>query len=478
MNPFVLVAFPLALSPCLLGFQDPTEDPQGDSPRDSIRAEELQADVTYLASDELLGREAGSPEAMLAARYLAQRLQRAGVQPAGDEGTFFQGVPLFHQSTVSKPVLSWTTAEGEAGGGEYGIHYESFNGSHGCGSATVAIVRGPEDIPEAFEAPTAVYLDGSSSDRRAWLGAVRELEGVVLILERGSARDGTRPRDVRASTRLVIQKERPEVPRIRVRGALAEALADGSVITVALEAGVELTPAPSANVVGVIPGVGTEDNPELATEAIVFSAHYDHIGVRGGTPGEGEDAIRNGADDDASGCATVLELAEAFGKDEAPARTLIFLLATAEEKGLLGTYHYIESPWTALENTVCNLNFEMLGRPDAEVGGAGKLWLTGFERSNLGPKFQELGLGLLPDPRLDQNFFQRSDNYAFAKLGIVAQTLSSYNMHGDYHQVTDEVAAIDFDHMQAAARDAYTGARALADGTLTPAWNPGGDPSK
>ena len=124
---------------------------------------------------------------------------------------------------------------------------------------------------------------------------------------------------------------------------------------------------------------------------------------------------------------------------------------------------------------MCNLNFEMIGRPDESVG-TGNLWLTGFERSNLGDAFVAAGLALQPDQRPEQHFFERSDNYAFARRGIVAQTLSSFNLHTDYHQVSDEADTLDYVHMEACVRASFGGARALANGDISPEWKPGGRP--
>jgi Zn-dependent M28 family amino/carboxypeptidase len=187
--------------------------------------------------------------------------------------------------------------------------------------------------------------------------------------------------------------------------------------------------------------------------------------------------IHNGADDDASGCAALLELAGALAAGPRPARTLVFLFATGEEAGLHGTDWYIEHPLVPLASTVCNLNLEMIGRPDPLAGGAGGLWLTGDERTSLGDAFRALGMAVVADPRPGERFFERSDNYAFARRGIVAQTLSSFNLHADYHGVDDELERLDLAHMEGATRAALVGARALADGTLEPTWKPGGDPS-
>ena len=233
------------------------------------------------------------------------------------------------------------------------------------------------------------------------------------------------------------------------------------------------------NVIGVLPGVGTPERPELAQEVVVLTAHYDHLGEREPREGDepGVDRIYNGADDDASGTVTLLEIAEALAEQPAPARTVVVMAVTGEEKGLLGTRYYIDQPLFPLERTVVNLNFEMLGRPDALAGGPGKLWLTGYERSNLGDALAERGISVVQDPRPEQQFFRRSDNYAFARLGIVAQTLSSYDLHDDYHTPADEADTLDYEHMQGAVRACLSATLLLTSGELAPTWNPGGDPS-
>jgi Zn-dependent M28 family amino/carboxypeptidase len=239
---------------------------------------------------------------------------------------------------------------------------------------------------------------------------------------------------------------------------------------------------PAVNVVGLLPGVGTPGHPELGQQALVLSAHYDHLGVASSASearrpkdapapaGAAPDLSYNGADDDASGVATVLELADAFGHGPPPARTLVFLLVTGEEIGLLGTDYYVDHPAAPLEATVANVNFEMVGRPDPLVGGAGRLWLTGYERTTLGPAWAAAGLAIAPDARPDQHFYERSDNIAFVHRHVIGQTLSSYNLHDDYHTVADEPGTLDYAHMEAAARTAYSACRMLADGRLAPEW--------
>ena len=223
-----------------------------------------------------------------------------------------------------------------------------------------------------------------------------------------------------------------------------------------------------ANVIGLIRG----SDPDLRDEAVIVGAHYDHVGI--GEPVTG-DSIYNGADDDASGTIAVLEIARAMKAGPSPARTVVFAAFTAEESGLLGTHYYIAHPAVPMERTVADLQIEMIGRPDPAAGGAGKGWLTGYERSTMGDMLREHEIPLIPDPRPEQNFFMRSDNVAFARIGIPAHTLSSYNMHGDYHRPSDDVSAIDFDHMTAVIRAAAQAVRVLADGEA-PRWHPGGRP--
>ena len=118
----------------------------------------------------------------------------------------------------------------------------------------------------------------------------------------------------------------------------------------------------------------------------------------------------------------------------------------------------------------------MIGRPDSLAGGPGRAWLTGFERSTMGAMFASAGLPIVADRRLDQQFFMRSDNIAFAQRGIPAHTVSSYNMHNDYHTPSDDVSRVDFEHMTAVIRTIAAATRLLADGA-SPQWHPGGRPA-
>jgi hypothetical protein len=222
------------------------------------------------------------------------------------------------------------------------------------------------------------------------------------------------------------------------------------------------------NVVGVLWG----GDAALRDEVVIIGAHHDHVGVR--QPVDG-DSIYNGADDDASGVVAVLEIARALASGPRPKRTVVFLFSTAEEMGLVGTRWYMEHPVVPLEQTVADFQVEMIGRPDSLAGGVGRAWLTGYERSTMGDMLRDAGNPIVPDPRPDQNFYMRSDNIPFAMAGIPAHTLSSYNMHSDYHRPSDEVELVDFEHMALVIEASIQAVQLLANGEK-PEWHPGGRP--
>jgi hypothetical protein len=224
----------------------------------------------------------------------------------------------------------------------------------------------------------------------------------------------------------------------------------------------------AVNVVGMVRG----SDSALRDQVILIDAHYDHLGIG---PAVNGDSIYNGADDDGSGVVAVLGAARALAAGPPPRRTVLFLATTGEELGLLGTRWYLEHPVVPLERTVANLEIEMIGRPDSLAGGPGKGWLTGFERSTMGPMLAKAGIPIVADPHPAQQFYLRSDNIAFARRGIPAHTLSSYGMHRDYHTPADEVSRIDGKHLATMVQAAARAARLLADGDI-PTWNPGGRP--
>jgi Zn-dependent M28 family amino/carboxypeptidase len=220
------------------------------------------------------------------------------------------------------------------------------------------------------------------------------------------------------------------------------------------------------NVVAVIRG----SDPQLRDEYVVFSAHMDHVGI--GTADATGDSIYNGADDDASGTAALVEVAEAFATlAEPPARSLLFLAVSGEEKGLLGSRYFSEHPTVPLESIVANINVDMIARnaPDSVV-------VIGQEYSSLGPLVQtvasentSLGLTVVPDPWPEERFFFRSDHFNFARKEIPALFFFA-GVHEDYHQPSDEVDKIDADKAARVARLIFRTAYAIADEASPPEW--------
>ena len=226
--------------------------------------------------------------------------------------------------------------------------------------------------------------------------------------------------------------------------------------------------ATTINVIGILRG----RDPKLAKETVLLSAHLDHLGIGREVKG---DSIYNGADDDASGVTAVLELAKALAAGRRPKRTVVFVLFGSEEIGGYGARYFQEHPPVPVESFVANLEFEMIGRPDAAVP-AHTLWLTGYERSNLGAELAAHGARLVADPHPEQHFFQRSDNYVLARKGIIAHTVSSYGLHTDYHRPSDDLAHIDFAHMTESIASMVKPVGWLVNSGFKPQWSKGGKP--
>jgi hypothetical protein len=224
------------------------------------------------------------------------------------------------------------------------------------------------------------------------------------------------------------------------------------------------------NVVAILRG----DDPALRDTYVVFSAHMDHLGV--GPADAAGDSIYNGADDDASGTAALVEVAEAFAAlPDRPGRSLIFLAVSGEERGLLGSRWFVEHPPVPPDRLVADLNVEMISRNASD-----SVVLIGQEYSSLGPLVRslsgdrpELGLVVLDDPWPEEGFFFRSDHFSFARRGIPAIFFFA-GTHADYHRPSDEVERIDPDKAARVARLVFYTAAAVADDPDPPAWTPEG----
>ena len=245
---------------------------------------------------------------------------------------------------------------------------------------------------------------------------------------------------------------------------------DGTTITLS----VQVKPGPKSQTWNAMGRLAGRD-PILSKEVVLLTAHLDHLGNGSGRPNSSGDVVYNGADDDASGCVAVLELMEALATGRRPKRTLVFTWFGSEEEGGHGARFFIDQPPVPLATIVANLEFEMIGRPDAAVGPR-TLWLTGYERTNLGPELARRGARLVPDPHPQEEFFSRSDNIQLALRGVIAQTVSSFGLHKEYHQPSDDLRHIDFAHMTEAIRSMLEPVRWLANSAFKPQWLPGKKP--
>lgn len=223
------------------------------------------------------------------------------------------------------------------------------------------------------------------------------------------------------------------------------------------------------NVIGIIPG----RDPKLKDTYLMVSGHYDHLGQRGNGP----DTIYNGANDDASGCVGVLQVAKALASmKQAPRRTIVFAFWFGEERGLVGSRYYGEHPIFPIGKTVAMVNLEQIGRTDDTEGPrVGALSMTGFDYSDVGPIFAAVGKKLLIEvskhPRNSDAFFARSDNAALARQGVPAHTLCTAFEYPDYHGLADTWDKVDAANMARVLRVVTVGVLTLADWTETPKWN-------
>lgn len=225
----------------------------------------------------------------------------------------------------------------------------------------------------------------------------------------------------------------------------------------------------SRNVAGILRG----SDPQLKDTYVILSAHYDHVGLAQ----SGEDKIFNGANDDASGTAAVLEVANALAAlHPRPKRSILFLLFCGEEKGLRGSTYYVMHPLVPLAKTVAQLNLEQLGRTDAPEGPhLNSANVTGFDYSSMVPILVDagnrLGIRVTKVAEASDKYFNLSDNAPFAAAGVPAHTLSVTYDFPDYHAVGDEWRKIDYDNMAKIDQSVGIATLRLAQALTAPHWN-------
>lgn len=224
------------------------------------------------------------------------------------------------------------------------------------------------------------------------------------------------------------------------------------------------------NVIGLLRG----SDPALKDTYVLVTAHYDHLGIRENLEG---DKIFNGANDDASGTASVIELAAAFAALKVrPKRSIVFIAFFGEERGLVGSRYYGAHPIFPIEKTVADMNLEQVGRTDDSEGPqVMAAAVTGFDFSDVGTILQKAGeltgVKIFKHPTNSDRYFGASDNQALADQGVPAHTVSVAYNFPDYHKVGDHADKIDYDNMAKIDRTVALAITMIANNPLEPKWN-------
>jgi hypothetical protein len=424
----------------------------------------VKATMLKLAGDELRGRRCGTGDENAAARYLAASLQKLGVRGGLPDGGYLQPVELRDPTLAAPPTLELTAPGGETLRLTHGQEMIAI-GAPAAAAGPVVRITEAEPPPESVKGKVVIYDPGQA---KAAVGRVQRAGAVAVILRASTAQVAEWPSLAAlpsGRTEVVGGVNRPSPAALifvppDTLAALAR-FADGQArLSAPRGAPVVRT---TYNVIGVRRGSG----PEADRQAILLSAHYDHLGVRDGE-------IFHGANDDASGTAAVMEFARILGRGPAHRRTVYFALFGCEEEGGLGARYFLNHTPVPTSDMAANLEFEMIGVDDPTSPGA--LMLTGWERSNLGPTLQAHGARIGPDPYPEQHFFQRSDNYQLALQGVVAQTVSAWPVPPTYHAVSDDLAHVDLNFMDQVIGSLVDPIRWLLDSDFLPTWNPNEKP--
>ena len=464
-----LVLFPSALMAEEFDVKPLTDDEQ--SVLRSIQEKQVLETVSFLASDEMNGRDTPSKELDVAANFVAERFRKAGLEGLGPDSSFFQTAELFRTSApVSKAVLSVGSGKDVRLTVFTGInevlkvsgiaHDETAKNKSAIGTEKPSIVVIDELPlpPQAADNPIGALI----TYVRRTLPLVRQGAKIVLV----RVADDSILFDAAAT----LQQQPVSIPaQFEPQCAIvliSKMQALEGEITLEIPANVRQA-IPVHNVVGVLRG----SDPEAAKQAVIISAHLDHIGPAG----RGDDKVNNGADDNASGVTAVLTLAEATcALKERPQRSVIFMTFWGEEKGLLGSRYFAEHPLWKLDDVVCNINLEMIGRPEENADG--KAWGTGWPHSTLGPQMavgaMRADVTIFQHEKFSEMLYARSDNASFVAKGVIAHSISAGSLHNDYHQPTDEVAKLNIPHMTKIIQGLLAGTLPIARGELTPKSTP------
>ncbi|MDP2470845.1 MAG: M28 family peptidase [Candidatus Palauibacterales bacterium] len=462
---------------------------------ETITAAEMRSHIAFLASDELAGRDTPSPGLEKAAVYIEDAFRAAGLQPAGDDGSYLQRWTFDKTSLKPDEVAVEVVEDGETTVLEYAVDFFVL-------PSTEEVVSGGA----AFAGSVEGFLGDSAPDMQGRLAVVTTPPSMGMeILQAGRAAAGA------GASGLVLILD-PALPAevvgmvagqvagsglppqpvpivgipwevasriLRTSGSALEDLAGDSTaahtpvvlddLQLTVRTPVERETSNPPNVVGILPG----SDPDLADTYVVLSAHFDHVGI--GVPDAEGDSIYNGADDDASGTSVLLEVAQALqAMPRAPRRSVLFLAVSGEEKGLLGSAHFAAQPTVPLTAIIADINLDMVGRnaPDTVIAVGQEYTSLGDLSRQIAEQHPELGLTVAPDPDPSEQAFFRSDHLVFVREDIPAIFLTTW-IHDDYHQPSDEVEAIDSDKAARVARLAFLLTWHVAEDEAPPEWKAG-----
>lgn len=443
----------------------------------TINRLEAESHLRFLTADELRGRDTGTPELLIAGRYIAEQFRRTGLAPLGDaEGDYLQRVPLH---TTKPPTEATVSMLGQEFAG--GVDLCVLAGLNGTAEAPLVYLTELQDYnPAGVKGKVVVTVlrdVRGSAIGRDQVKALEEAGAVGLIQLFGPAQRvpwqlvlNYLNRE-RMSVGEIDESEEQGLPHLWVRdsaGLYLQQLKDNPDASVSISIkGVKKEVVNAFNVVGKVEGT----DPELKKEHIVMCAHYDHVGVQSN---EGQDSIYNGTRDNGIGTTGLINAAKYFGMYP-PKRSIIIIALTGEEKGLLGSQYYVNNPKIPLEETVFAFNIDNSGYTDTDV-----VTLLDTSRTNIDELVyqaaDEVGLGVIGDRLPNQNYYERSDQVSFAAKGVPAvnfkmamrafdERISEY-----YHQPSDEFHTVDLDYIHKYWKAYIRAAELIANWKQRPYW--------
>lgn len=404
--------------------------------------------VRYLADDALAGRGVATAGERCAADYIANVFGALGLTPSGDGGSFFQSFDVRTGSEISS-TGALTISLRAVGGNPWGVSDREWRpyGFSGSGRVEGELVYAGEGLTRS-EHGSAEQLP--SMDGRIVVVEART-EGIRLgDLYADPHFKGTVAQGRGAAALILLDEESPlpdperedrpflSIPVVSVTGAAASRLREAAQAGGEAEVSTETRPALSQarNVVALLPG----SEPARAREVVIVGAHYDHLGMGGaGSMAPGQVAIHNGADDNASGTAALIEVARSLAEGPTPNRPILFIAFSGEERGLLGSGHYVQEPTVSLDEAVAMLNMDMVGRlrgNQLTVFGLGTAqeWEGILQAANAS-LHEPFTLTLVPDG------YGPSDHSSFYGVGIPVLHFFT-NTHSEYHRPEDDLETI------------------------------------